>query len=144
MNSIGAFVKYNREKLGITQEQLSSRAGLGIHFIRDLEQGKPSVRLDKVDKVLALFGHRLGPVADKVDPYQLWQDYKNEAVEITLKDRSIVRGFLVKELRDERNSIVAWTLVPFPNILGWMQKEEEKFAIRITHREIDSIQKVEQ
>jgi y4mF family transcriptional regulator len=55
------FVKARRKALGLTQHDLADRAGLGLRFIRDLEQGKDSLRLDKVNQVLALFGHRMAP-----------------------------------------------------------------------------------
>jgi hypothetical protein len=45
---------------------LADCAGVGLRFIRDLEQGKPTLRLDKVNQVLALFGHRMEPVAFRV------------------------------------------------------------------------------
>ncbi|MGM0507513.1 MAG: type II toxin-antitoxin system Y4mF family antitoxin [Bacteroidota bacterium] len=56
------FVKNRRAQLGLTQEELASRTGVGIRFIRDLEQGKERLQLDKVNQVLALFGHRMGPI----------------------------------------------------------------------------------
>ena len=56
------FVKERRKKIGITQIELARKAGVGLRFIRDLEQGKKTLRLDKVNKVLGLFGHQLGPV----------------------------------------------------------------------------------
>lgn len=59
------FVKNRRKQLGMTQEELSRRAGVGLRFIRDMEQGKESLRLDKVNQVLALFGHKVGPVPVK-------------------------------------------------------------------------------
>lgn len=46
----------------MTQPELALKAGVGLRFIRDLEQGKTTVRLDKVNQVLALFGHEVGPV----------------------------------------------------------------------------------
>jgi len=55
-------VKERREQLGLTQQELSDRAGVGIRFIRELEQGKESLRLDKVNQVLALFGYKMGPI----------------------------------------------------------------------------------
>ncbi len=48
--------------MGLTQKDLSYKAGVGLRFIRDLEQGKPSLQMDKVNQVLFLFGHELGPV----------------------------------------------------------------------------------
>lgn len=142
LNSIAAFIKYNREKLGLTQEMLADKTGVGIHFIRDIEQEKPSLRMDKVNKVLALFGYRLAPVADALDPYQLWFSYRDKAVEITLKDRRKVSGFLVREIRDERNSIVAWRLVPFPNILEWRSKEDDALVELIKQQDIENIELV--
>lgn len=56
------FIKNRRKQLNMTQEELSRRAGVGLRFIRDLEQGKESVRLDKVNQVLALFGYKAGPI----------------------------------------------------------------------------------
>lgn len=46
----------------MTQPELALKAGVGLRFIRDLEQGKTTLRLDKVNQVLALFGHEAGPV----------------------------------------------------------------------------------
>ena len=55
------FVKAKRKAMSMTQHDLADRAGLGLRFIRDLEQGKKTLRLDKVNQVLALFGHRMAP-----------------------------------------------------------------------------------
>jgi len=55
------FVKHRRKQLGLTQVDLADRAGVGLRFIRELEQGKKTLRLDKVNQVLALFGHELAP-----------------------------------------------------------------------------------
>lgn len=59
------FVKVRRKMLGLTQEELAEKAGVGLRFIRDLEQGKETLRMDKVNQVLALFGHELFPVETK-------------------------------------------------------------------------------
>lgn len=143
MNStspLAAFIKYNREKLRLTQEMLAEKTGLGIHFIRDIEQGKPSLRLDKVEKVLALFGYKMAPVVNSIDPYQLWFSYKDKPVEITLKDRRKVSGFLVQEIRDDRSSIVAWKVVPFPNILQWQARQDDSLIEIIQQQDIDNIE----
>lgn len=63
--SIAEFVKQKRKRLKITQPELAERAGVGLRFIRELEQGKPTLRLDKVNQVLALFGSEVG-VIDKI------------------------------------------------------------------------------
>jgi y4mF family transcriptional regulator len=59
---LAAFVKNRRKLLHLTQPELADRAGVGLRFIRELEQGKKTLRLDKVNQVLALFGHQAGPV----------------------------------------------------------------------------------
>ena len=61
-NELIDFVKTKRDQLGLTQQDLAYRAGVGLRFVRDLEQGKESLRLDKVNQVLALFGHKIGPI----------------------------------------------------------------------------------
>jgi y4mF family transcriptional regulator len=56
------FVKRQRKIHGLTQMELSRKAGVGLRFVRDLEQGKTTLRMDKVNQVLQLFGKILGPV----------------------------------------------------------------------------------
>ncbi len=56
MKTISEFVKQNRKQLGLTQEEFAMRAGLGLRFVRELEQGKKTLRLDKVNQALAVFG----------------------------------------------------------------------------------------
>ena len=61
MNRIGNYIKEERKKAGLTQEEFAMRAGLGLRFIRELEQGKETVRLDKVNQALAMFGKEAVP-----------------------------------------------------------------------------------
>ncbi len=56
MNEIAIFVKENRKKAGLTQEEFALRSGLGLRFVRELEQGKETVRMDKVNQALSMFG----------------------------------------------------------------------------------------
>lgn len=59
---LSRFVKDKRKMYHLTQMELSYRSGVGLRFVRDLEQGKPTLRLDKVNQVLNMFGAELGPV----------------------------------------------------------------------------------
>ena len=61
MNSIGEYIKRERKRAGLTQEEFAMRAGLGVRFVRELEQGKETVRLDKVNQALAMFGMEAVP-----------------------------------------------------------------------------------
>ncbi len=60
-------IKERRRALSLTQQDLANRAGVGLRFIRELEQGKNSLRLDKVNQVLALFGHRMEPAPFRME-----------------------------------------------------------------------------
>jgi y4mF family transcriptional regulator len=59
--SLSDFLKDKRKRLNLTQQQLAEKAGVGLRFIRDLEQGKTTLRMDKVNQILKLFGQELGP-----------------------------------------------------------------------------------
>lgn len=59
---IADFVKAMRKKFGLTQVDLADKSGVGLRFVRELEQGKQTLRMDKVNQVLALFGRQAGPV----------------------------------------------------------------------------------
>ena len=63
--SLSKHIKDLRRQENLTQQDLADRAGVGIHFVRDLEQGKSSLRMDKVNDVLKLFGEELGAVKSK-------------------------------------------------------------------------------
>ena len=56
MNIIAEFIKKERKAAGLTQEEFATRSGLGLRFVRELEQGKETVRMDKVNQALAMFG----------------------------------------------------------------------------------------
>lgn len=62
MNPIAVFIKKKRREAGLTQEEFAMRSGLGLRFIRDLEQGKSTVRMDKVNAALTMFGMEAGPI----------------------------------------------------------------------------------
>ncbi|PQA60906.1 helix-turn-helix transcriptional regulator [Siphonobacter curvatus] len=59
---LASFIKRKRKSVHLTQPELAEKAGVGLRFIRELEQGKQTLRLDKVNQVLQLFGYEAGPV----------------------------------------------------------------------------------
>ena len=60
--TLSQYVKDLRKQYHLTQEDLAEKAGVGLRFVRDLEQGKTTLRMDKVNQVLSLFGAELAPV----------------------------------------------------------------------------------
>ena len=65
MSQLAKYVKEKRKQYGLTQVDLSQKSGVGLRFVRELEQGKETLRLDKVNQVLALFGAEMKP--DKIN-----------------------------------------------------------------------------
>ena len=63
-NLIGTFIKTQRKKTGLTQEEFAMRSNLGLRFVRELEQGKRTVQLDKVEQALSMFSYHLEPAKD--------------------------------------------------------------------------------
>ena len=59
--NIGEYIQAKRKLHGLTQVELAERSGVGVRFVRELERGKPTVQLDKVNQVLGLFGEELSP-----------------------------------------------------------------------------------
>ena len=60
MNNLSFTVKMLRKQYNLTQEELSLKSGVGLRFVRDLEQGKETLRLDKVNQLLDFFNYEMG------------------------------------------------------------------------------------
>ena len=61
MNKIAVYIRQQRKAAGLTQEEFALRSGLGLRFVRELESGKETVRMDKVNQALAMFGMEAVP-----------------------------------------------------------------------------------
>ena len=59
------FIKEKRRLANLTQPDMAEKAGVGLRFVREMEQGQETLRMDKVNQVLKLFGFELGPVEMK-------------------------------------------------------------------------------
>lgn len=59
MNDLSTKVKMLRKQYNLTQEELSLKSGVGLRFVRDLEQGKETLRLDKVNQLLDFFNYEM-------------------------------------------------------------------------------------
>jgi len=65
MRQLAEFVKERRKEANLTQEEFAERVGVALTVVRKIEQGKTNLSLDKVNLVLAMFGHELAPVNSK-------------------------------------------------------------------------------
>ena len=63
MNQLADFVKNRRKKLSLTQEEFAEKAGVALTVIRKIEQGKENLSLSKVNQVLLMFCHEVGPIS---------------------------------------------------------------------------------
>jgi y4mF family transcriptional regulator len=116
---IASFIRYTRQRLHLSQAELARKSGVGLRFIRELEQGKESVRLDKVNQVLSLFGHTMAPVALKqADPYEMLLLYTSKRVSIELRNRRVLTGLLAGPVY-ENDSVV-------PGVLQKWEKRRKK------------------
>ena len=59
MNNLSTTVKLLRKQYNLTQVELSLKSGVGLRFVRDLEQGKETLRLDKVNQLLDFFNYEM-------------------------------------------------------------------------------------
>ena len=66
-NTLSSYIKDMRKQFRLTQVDLAAKSGVGLRFVRELEQGKETLRLDKVNQVLLLFGQEVGPVPIRRD-----------------------------------------------------------------------------
>jgi y4mF family transcriptional regulator len=64
MNALSDFVKTKRKQLGLTQEEFAEKSGVALTVIRKIEQGKKNLSLSKVNQVLQMFGHVIGPIKE--------------------------------------------------------------------------------
>ena len=75
MNNLSTTVKMLRKQYNLTQEELSLKSGVGLRFVRDLEQGKETLRLDKVNQLLDFFNYEMvatqKTVNNETSPYNL-------------------------------------------------------------------------
>ena len=86
--TLSRYVKAMRKQYGLTQVDLSEKSGVGLRFVRELEQGKQTLRLDKVNLILNLFGSEVGAVPLSKNTFQYDGGFltseKAEAISLTL------------------------------------------------------------
>lgn len=65
MKLLAEFVRDRRKEVNLTQEAFADRAGVALTVVRKIEQGKTNLNMEKVNLVLAMFGHELAPINRK-------------------------------------------------------------------------------
>ncbi len=149
MCKISSFIKYQRKKLNLTQEELANKAGVGIRFIREMEQGKETLQLNKVNQVLSLFGFCMFPTKIELDPYEIALNLKNDIrfryfnkpVKIILKNRIEKYGFIIDEIIDFENNIISgWKFVSNNNAIMYQKNKDNKLIEIISHSNIQNIE----
>ena len=68
MNNLSTTVKMLRRQYNLTQEELSLKSGVGLRFVRDIEQGKETMRLDKVNQLLEFFNYEMVAISKTNHP----------------------------------------------------------------------------
>lgn len=139
-NNIAYFIKYQRKKLSLTQEDLAEKAGVGLRFIRDIEQGKVSLRMDKVNQVLKLFGYKLLPEKG-FDSFQILFNYINKNIKVSLKNKSYLIGFIIQD-HWENNEIRSWDFISNNHIIEFQQTQNKKLISTIKHEDIEHVELV--
>ena len=139
-NDIAYFIKYHRDKSGMTQAELAKRAGVGLRFVRELEQGKGSLRIDKINQVLSLFGYKMFPGDNRIfDPYELQIKYVGKPVHILLKDRTELYGIILGPANEDKE-VKTWQFVSNNDAIRYKNSEDPKLVREIQHALIENIE----
>lgn len=141
-NQLEHFIKYQRKKAGLSQEGLAEKAGVGLRFIRDIEQGKTSLRMDKVNQVLQLFGYSLSPGTNRVkDPWEMLRLHFKRPVHIVLKNKTELYGIIIGNT-GENSGVSTWQFVPNNKASEYLKTNDEKLLQTIAHADIAHIENV--
>ncbi len=136
-NYIAQFIKEQRSKSGLTQEDLAAKSGVGLRFVRELEQGKDTLKMDKVNQVLQLFGYQLVP-GKELDPYQINRDHFDRSVRILLRNKTLLVGNIIEGINDKNE----WVFIKNNNAIAYRESKDPALLTRIAHRDIERIENI--
>ena len=126
----------------MTQEDLAIKAGVGLRFIRELEQGKETLRMDKVNQVLALFGYHVVPgIAKKKDPYEIMLNHLGKNVHVFLKNKTVLVGSIMEPVF-ENKEITGWNFLTNNNSSEYQKTKDPKLLERINHANIENVENI--
>jgi y4mF family transcriptional regulator len=141
-NHISDFIKHQRQQTKMTQEELAEKAGVGIRFIRELEQGKESLRMDKVNQVLRLFGYQLSPGSERIlDPFYIHRHHVNVNVQIDLKNKTTITGVILGDITIN-NQLFGWRFVSNNSAIQYKKTGDKNLEQIIKHADIQNIKNI--
>ncbi|RYY58932.1 MAG: transcriptional regulator [Chitinophagaceae bacterium] len=139
-NNIAAFVKFMRNKNNMTQPELANKAGVGLRFVRDLEQGKESLRLDKVNQVLAMFGYRVSAETSRSkNQWDVIMNQMNHQVKLELKDRTVLEGVIL-DYKMEEQRVRYWVFLPDSNAAKYRRTKDETLLVKVNSEDVLEIE----
>lgn len=139
-NKISNFVKYSRNNLKLSQQELADKAGVGISFIRDLEQGKESLQMNKVNQVLTLFGYKTVPgIQKQIDPYGIVVNkWINVELDIEIKTIAPFTGCIIEEIISA-GVITHFKIVFMKHYIKYKKKKDPSLVMKVKVSDILSI-----
>lgn len=142
-HNLADLVKYMRHSTNLTQEELAQKAGVGLRFVRDLEQGKQTIRMDKLNQVLALFGYKVSATsARKQDQWEIIMNHMNRNVRITQKDWTERTGIL-KGYRMKDQQVLHWEFIPDSNALKYRDTKDETLVEKIDNDNLLNVENLD-
>ena len=134
---ISSFLKYKRSGLGLKQEELAKKAGVGIRFLRELEQGKESLKMDKVNQVLRFFGYCISPVSEKIpNPYSILLNGMQKKIIFYLGKNRLISGILVG-FQTKNGQVLRWKIVTDEHLKEYKRTNHPSLVQFVEHVDIE-------
>jgi len=142
-HNLADLVKYMRQSNKLTQEELAQKAGVGLRFVRDLEQGKQTIRMYKLNQLLALFGYKVSATsARKQDQWEIIMNHLNRNVRVTLKDWTERTGIL-KGYEMKNQQVLSWEFIPSHHALKYRDTKDETLVEKIDNDHLLNVENLD-
>jgi hypothetical protein len=124
----------------LKQEELARKAGVGIHFLRDLEQGKESQKMEKLNQLLRYFGYCLSPVPEKMAcPYSILSEALEKKIKIYLRKNGSISGTLVG-FQTKNDHIIRFKIVADDYLKEYKSTHHPSLVQFVEHIDIETWQ----
>ena len=133
---ISNFVRYNRNRFKLKQEELAEKTGVGLRFLRELEQGKKSLRMDKVEQVLHFFGHRISSLPEEImDANAILLNGLQKKIKIDSGRDGIFSGIIIG-FRIKNHQILHWLIVSEDKLKEYKTTKHPSNLTFVVHADI--------